>query len=128
MTAAPGVIESEVVDHQNGILDALAQRRRTILAARIRSGADPHDVEARLFCEIVRDHGEPVAAEGASRDQHQGNRAFALLDVGNRTAVRLEDALLRHMSSSSGAGGRSEEHTSELQSLMSISYAVFCLK
>src|SRR3546814_3294478 len=29
----------------------------------------------------------------------------------------------------SGAGlGRSEEHTSELQSLMRISYAVFCLK
>src|SRR3546814_9656002 len=26
------------------------------------------------------------------------------------------------------AGDRSEEHTSELQSLMSISYAVFCLK
>src|SRR3546814_1055361 len=26
------------------------------------------------------------------------------------------------------AGGRSEEHTSELQSLMRISYAVFCLK
>src|SRR3546814_5133184 len=28
----------------------------------------------------------------------------------------------------SGAGQRSEEHTSELQSLMRISYAVFCLK
>src|SRR3546814_4457662 len=27
-----------------------------------------------------------------------------------------------------GAGQRSEEHTSELQSLMRISYAVFCLK
>src|SRR3546814_1252314 len=27
-----------------------------------------------------------------------------------------------------GVGGRSEEHTSELQSLMRISYAVFCLK
>src|SRR3546814_9715153 len=27
-----------------------------------------------------------------------------------------------------GHGGRSEEHTSELQSLMRISYAVFCLK
>src|SRR3546814_9375957 len=27
-----------------------------------------------------------------------------------------------------GATGRSEEHTSELQSLMRISYAVFCLK
>src|SRR3546814_3874323 len=29
---------------------------------------------------------------------------------------------------SAGAHGRSEEHTSELQSLMRISYAVFCLK
>src|SRR3546814_5697200 len=28
----------------------------------------------------------------------------------------------------SSMGGRSEEHTSELQSLMRISYAVFCLK
>src|SRR3546814_3855092 len=28
----------------------------------------------------------------------------------------------------SKGGGRSEEHTSELQSLMRISYAVFCLK
>src|SRR3546814_3075800 len=27
-----------------------------------------------------------------------------------------------------GCAGRSEEHTSELQSLMRISYAVFCLK
>src|SRR3546814_5684498 len=29
---------------------------------------------------------------------------------------------------SGGHGGRSEEHTSALQSLMRISYAVFCLK
>src|SRR3546814_7098233 len=40
----------------------------------------------------------------------------------------------RYVGSGSGAGidplraGRSEEHTSELQSLMRISYAVFCLK
>src|SRR3546814_4417503 len=31
-------------------------------------------------------------------------------------------------SSTVKTGGRSEEHTSELQSLMRISYAVFCLK
>src|SRR3546814_3927261 len=37
--------------------------------------------------------------------------------------VRREDNILM-----SGAGNRSEEHTSELQSLMRISYAVFCLK
>src|SRR3546814_10327166 len=30
--------------------------------------------------------------------------------------------------SHAGGSGRSEEHTSELQSLMRISYAVFCLK
>src|SRR3546814_4248895 len=32
------------------------------------------------------------------------------------------------MADSQGFTGRSEEHTSELQSLMRISYAVFCLK
>src|SRR3546814_8900564 len=35
----------------------------------------------------------------------------------------------RHVAGNHAAGGnRSEEHTSELQSLMRISYAVFCLK
>src|SRR3546814_5222182 len=41
--------------------------------------------------------------------------AFAQHAAGRRMIVRL-------------AGLRSEEHTSELQSLMRISYAVFCLK
>src|SRR3546814_1412211 len=36
--------------------------------------------------------------------------------------------LLGQMSSAIVAAARSEEHTSELQSLMRISYAVFCLK
>src|SRR3546814_2808013 len=52
-------------------------------------------------------------------------------------AVGLRPALPRHGGGRAGAGGpgvrasgghRSEEHTSELQSLMRISYAVFCLK
>src|SRR3546814_3905032 len=34
----------------------------------------------------------------------------------------------RNRHSGGAPGGRSEEHTSELQSLMRISYAVFCLK
>src|SRR3546814_4916865 len=34
----------------------------------------------------------------------------------------------RHVDVQTGLGQRSEEHTSELQSLMRISYAVFCLK
>src|SRR3546814_7330663 len=35
---------------------------------------------------------------------------------------------VKDAASTSGCCGRSEEHTSELQSLMRISYAVFCLK
>src|SRR3546814_9801537 len=35
---------------------------------------------------------------------------------------------IRNQPSSVHSTGRSEEHTSELQSLMRISYAVFCLK
>src|SRR3546814_8850796 len=39
----------------------------------------------------------------------------------------LDDGHVHHLSNFD-TGGRSEEHTSELQSLMRSSYAVFCLK
>src|SRR3546814_6595967 len=39
-----------------------------------------------------------------------------------------DHAFRRHADEGIGAFDRSEEHTSELQSLMRISYAVFCLK
>src|SRR3546814_7197273 len=44
----------------------------------------------------------------------------ALVDRANHELDRLAQA--------TADGGRSEEHTSELQSLMRISYAVFCLQ
>src|SRR3546814_7244134 len=44
-------------------------------------------------------------------------------------SVNFRPFFSMHCSSASGTSGcRSEEHTSELQSLMRISYAVFCLK
>src|SRR3546814_3510204 len=56
-------------------------------------------------------------------------------DIGDRRDTRLCARQARRFAQSrdgaaSGdrAGARSEEHTSELQSLMRISYAVFCLK
>src|SRR3546814_6843231 len=52
---------------------------------------------------------QPSRAETTRRRVQQGTR-----DYGVATKCRIE--------------GRSEEHTSELQSLMRISYAVFCLK
>src|SRR3546814_6066252 len=42
--------------------------------------------------------------------------------------LRVDAARLERLGPARGRVGRSEEHTSELQSLMRISYAVFCLK
>src|SRR3546814_5155697 len=52
--------------------------------------------------------------------------SYSLDTVGPLTR-RVEDSALL-MRILAGAAPRSEEHTSELQSLMRISYAVFCLK
>src|SRR3546814_7557251 len=100
---------------------------------------------------IVR--GKDAAAQQvaiAQRPTVSAAVADALIDTGNETAVaRLvanegadltEAALGRVITSYQGSEAvaesiarrpnlpRSEEHTSELQSLMRISYAVFCLK
>src|SRR3546814_1514964 len=58
--------------------------------------------------------------------------AAGLVEVRQRL-VEQQDARLRQQGAAERhalrfAAGRSEEHTSELQSLMRISYAVFCLK
>src|SRR3546814_1078834 len=45
-----------------------------------------------------------------------------------RTTEPAGDPLIRRRTLSERSRPRSEEHTSELQSLMRISYAVFCLK
>src|SRR3546814_9559629 len=45
-----------------------------------------------------------------------------------RVADREEDPHARQAADGKESARRSEEHTSELQSLMRISYAVFCLK
>src|SRR3546814_6265254 len=47
---------------------------------------------------------------------------------GTISAARLDDAVRRILRVKYKLGLRSEEHTSELQSLMRISYAVFCLQ
>src|SRR3546814_6623009 len=57
-----------------------------------------------------------------------------LRKCGGRSAISISSssasisAAPRMNCSRRGGSGRSEEHTSELQSLMRISYAVFCLK
>src|SRR3546814_5578476 len=72
------------------------------------------------------------------RSLGDGDLEFANLDRPDILPVRLDDAKAeaRNPHVETGHGRRvdksqphrSEEHTSELQSLMRISYAVFCLK
>src|SRR3546814_10367710 len=66
----------------------------------------------------------------AHRRAHAIHGVIAAADYHHRLAVGVERAVveLRHAVTEALAVGRSEEHTSELQSLMRISYAVFCLK
>src|SRR3546814_5166767 len=79
-----------------------------------------------------------VSGSGDRPDDHDRRRAVAGAGRSFR-AAGLADGFLHGVGDrGAGAGGtvhrqsaappRSEEHTSELQSLMRISYAVFCLK
>src|SRR3546814_1497945 len=70
------------------------------------------------YTTLVRSHA------GLSRQHHprlcRGRAAVSVADGGDGTGEAGQRA--------AALGHRSEEHTSELQSLMRISYAVFCLK
>src|SRR3546814_3435865 len=59
------------------------------------------------------------------RGRYAGTSRPALAQIGRWSALRTEPRTGRRQALTRR---RSEEHTSELQSLMRISYAVFCLK
>src|SRR3546814_2146079 len=65
----------------------------------------------------------PAAGEALFRAEKDPKRLAP-----GRTPVRLLRSIGRCAAYAFATLGRSEEHTSELQSLMRISYAVFCLK
>src|SRR3546814_6103310 len=75
-------------------------------------------VEPRPVAYVARVH--PKASEALAQLRHGGR-------VGAPVVVEDQDRLLARVPEVVEAL-RSEEHTSELQSLMRISYAVFCLK
>src|SRR3546814_2836885 len=70
------------------------------------------DVEQRIV--LVRDRKDP-------REKDGNDQWVPLLNLAGFDALRLIRVQRKY-------DPRSEEHTSELQSLMRISYAVFCLK
>src|SRR3546814_9201655 len=86
-------------------------------------GGETFERKANQVTLDVADVAARIAALGQKRLVVTGGEP--LLQAGALAAL-LE--LLPDMSVEIETNGRSEEHTSELQSLMRISYAVFCLK
>src|SRR3546814_2099609 len=91
-------------DQRRGVL-----RQRRLGAAAVRQGARPPRQS---------DDGQGQGHGGALV---QGRRARTSYDLSFQPVRKIHHTASRHST-------RSEEHTSELQSLMRISYAVFCLK
>src|SRR3546814_7443120 len=87
-------------------------------------GSDParadHHRRRGGGCAHHRQFGQ--GTEGARRRTRQGVQGAEIQEAG------LSRHDLPRLEADEDAADRSEEHTSELQSLMRISYAVFCLK
>src|SRR3546814_8152931 len=93
----------------------------TLFRSRVRKG----QVLARLDPALLK---ADEAQLRASYDQAEANRQRAL-SLQASGGVSDQDVLQYVTQARTAAAAlRSEEHTSELQSLMRISYAVFCLK
>src|SRR3546814_2553118 len=91
---------------------------------------------AAYFMAIGAIGGGPVRIRGVGDQSIQGDVAFAetVEAMGARVVRHANEIEVRGVRVADGEKlrafdqDRSEEHTSELQSLMRISYAVFCLK
>src|SRR3546814_959280 len=107
-------------------------RKPRILVAKM--GQDGHDRGANVVASAFADMGfevisgplfqTPAEARDLALEESVDVVGASSLAAGHKTLIPELIALLKE----SGRADRSEEHTSELQSLMRLSYAVFCLK
>src|SRR3546814_8902400 len=88
------------------------------------------DAASRIAAEVGKDFGGldvVVHNAGITRDKMLRNMPphfwDMVININLGAILNINEGLLKN-----GFNDRSEEHTSELQSLMRISYAVFCLK
>src|SRR3546814_1149094 len=87
-------------------------------------------------CAVVRDAAEParriVSHSLFSQLREHAPYGGVVPEIASRAHIEHLDGLIAESLTAAGVTladlDRSEEHTSELQSLMRISYAVFCLK
>src|SRR3546814_10289279 len=91
---------------------------------------------------VISNYAANVAHRNLTISDNAATSSLAKLSSGSRVVTAKDDAAsmaignrmnvevnaLKQANVNAGPAVRSEEHTSELQSLMRISYAVFCLK
>src|SRR3546814_2162066 len=88
-----------------------------------------HDIDVNVIGAGVRDRAHLLAHAGEIGGQDgRGDPDGLLHGLGSRWGLAIRPWYQQDSGPASTAPRRSEEHTSELQSLMRISYAVFCLK
>src|SRR3546814_8435296 len=113
--------------------DVLRQREADLGGA-LRQGVEAmevvRDAPARPLGQAVGEVRVVVAVltVGAEAGVDRGDRAIDRRHGGKIAIRALAQGLLRNRQDLLQDRASSEEHTSELQSLMRISYAVFCLK
>src|SRR3546814_3788813 len=101
------------------------RRRKTPLCDRRRlADRNRHERHRKLRSPCHRWRGWSEADAGVQETGRESAGNACLIEL-SRNGCAVETTALRRQES---FNGRSEEHTSELQSLMRISYAVFCLK
>src|SRR3546814_8751686 len=101
-----------------------------VCSSDLRALAGEVGVEARAVvqhADLRRGLGEGRGGNEHRRHRHQQQLPFVHFLVPPVSGAERQVLLPKHRDKHA-ASRRSEEHTSELQSLMRISYAVFCLK
>src|SRR3546814_2123379 len=106
-------------------IPALLQQQHVASAVELGTGRELGDQERAAVVRAQRGHGADREARREAAAESGSDDRVADLDVGRQRDVGQFELVAAALAVSHQ---RSEEHTSELQSLIRSSYAVFCLK
>src|SRR3546814_9509393 len=101
---------------------------RSDLQRRPRRSPGAHSVPVKRQIGILEERPVAIDITAQLAEQLQARGIANADDVAREISARLSPIYGAEDLRDAFRSGRSEEHTSELQSLMRISYAVFCLK
>src|SRR3546814_6184156 len=116
--------EMRISDWSSDVCSSDLGQGAHVVGSHVGAGEDRDDAGRLLGCGLV-DALDPGV--GVRRAHKISVDLPGAVDVVGEAALAGEKAEI-FLALDAGADPRSEEHTSELQSLMRISYAVFCLK